>query len=96
MPTDPRWKRADELFDRALDLPRGERSGFLDRECAGDSELRERVLRLLTLADDETPLPGSVDRPDSLAPLVANDSDPFAVLRRQSNAQGSGGALRPP
>jgi len=42
----------DELFDRALDLPRGERSAFLDAECAGDEELRARVERLLGYSDD--------------------------------------------
>jgi tetratricopeptide (TPR) repeat protein len=41
------WRRIDELFDRALDLPAASRSAFLDLSCGTDSNLRAAVERLL-------------------------------------------------
>jgi serine/threonine protein kinase len=42
-----RWRRLQELFEVALDLPREERSAYLDRACGGDGELRAELERLL-------------------------------------------------
>ncbi len=42
-----RLERVRELFDRACDLAPGARDAFLNEQCAGDSELRARVDRLL-------------------------------------------------
>jgi tetratricopeptide (TPR) repeat protein len=39
-------QRVEDLFQRAADLPQGERAAFLERECP-DPELRARVWRLL-------------------------------------------------
>ena len=36
-----------EVFNIALELPGGERAAYLDRECAGDAALRQRVEELL-------------------------------------------------
>jgi serine/threonine-protein kinase len=47
-----RWREVDRLFESALDLPAAERPAFLDRECAGDPDLRGEVERLLA-ADGE-------------------------------------------
>ncbi|MDA8021073.1 MAG: serine/threonine-protein kinase [Thermoanaerobaculia bacterium] len=44
--------RVDQIFDRALDVPRAERSAFLDLACAEDAVLRARVERLLAFSDD--------------------------------------------
>ena len=41
------FRRADALLDAALDLPPSERAAFLDRECGGETGLRERVESLL-------------------------------------------------
>ncbi len=43
-------ERVAELFARAGDLAAGERSSFLDGECAGDPELRAEVESLLAAA----------------------------------------------
>ena len=40
-------EREIEVFNRALELPAGERAACLDRECAGDAALRQRVEELL-------------------------------------------------
>ncbi|HLP75505.1 MAG TPA: protein kinase, partial [Candidatus Paceibacterota bacterium] len=43
-------KREQLLFDAALEIQSpAERSAFLDRECGGDSKLRQRIERLLAL-----------------------------------------------
>jgi hypothetical protein len=38
-----RWRRLQEIFLQAAELPAGERTAFLDRECAGDTDVRQRV-----------------------------------------------------
>ena len=37
----------ESLFERALNTPDAERAGLLDRECAGNPQLRARVAALL-------------------------------------------------
>ncbi|MEM9594095.1 MAG: serine/threonine-protein kinase [Acidobacteriota bacterium] len=54
--TEDRWQRIDDLFDAALDLPRGERGPFLDKACGGDNGLRAAVERLLSHADTSASL----------------------------------------
>ena len=45
------WQRADELLAEALELPPEERTAFVDRAAAGDSELATLVWRLLGHAE---------------------------------------------
>jgi serine/threonine-protein kinase len=45
-PTD-RFRRVDAVFDAVLDLPDGEQTAFIDRECGGDEAMRAEVLDLL-------------------------------------------------
>ena len=49
--TPARWVRIKEVLQEALDHHPSERAAFLDHECAGDAELRDRVDDLL--ASDE-------------------------------------------
>ena len=42
-----RFRHADALFDRALDLPPEERRAFVDAACGGDADLHHAVLELL-------------------------------------------------
>src|SRR6187549_2149676 len=42
-----RWKAVDDLFHRALDVPEGERSAFLQAESGGDAELAAEVRSLI-------------------------------------------------
>jgi TolB-like protein/Tfp pilus assembly protein PilF len=42
-----RFRRADAVFDAALDLPPDERAAFVERACSDDMELRADVQRLL-------------------------------------------------
>jgi len=41
------WDRVQELFDRAVDLPTGQRETFLREQCAGDELLYSEVLSLI-------------------------------------------------
>ena len=45
--TPERWKRVEAVFERALDLPVGERTDFVHTTCDGDDELRREVQSLL-------------------------------------------------
>jgi len=66
-----RWQAVDELFSRALELPRGERSGFLDG-ATGDAEVRNEVEALLRAADDASEfLEGREGVASSIARLMA-------------------------
>ncbi len=42
-----RWTRIQALFNGAVDLPRADQQGFLDRECAGDVTLMREVLSMI-------------------------------------------------
>jgi serine/threonine-protein kinase len=46
-PSAERFRRADAVFDAALDLPPGARAAFVEQRCAGDAELSAEVHRLL-------------------------------------------------
>jgi serine/threonine protein kinase/Tol biopolymer transport system component len=50
--TPERWQQVEHLCLAALDRAPGERSAFLDRECAGDAELRREVESLLAEQSD--------------------------------------------
>lgn len=45
--TPERWRRIEELFHRAEELPAAERGSFLDRECRDDESLRQEIARML-------------------------------------------------
>ncbi|MCC6320998.1 MAG: serine/threonine protein kinase [Phycisphaerales bacterium] len=47
--------RARRIFDEALDLRADERAPLLDRACASDLQLRDRVLLLLSKAEEDDP-----------------------------------------
>lgn len=51
-----RWRAIDRVFAEALDLEPKARPAFLDRACAGDTELRAAVDRLLAAAEDDPQL----------------------------------------
>ena len=47
-----RWGQIKEIYDRALDLSRDEREGFLVEACCGDADLRREVDTLLAAHAD--------------------------------------------
>ena len=60
------WQRVRGLFHEAIQRPRAERSGFLEKECAGDESLRTEVESLL----------GALERADGFL-----ERAPMPVLR---------------
>ena len=54
-----RWNRIKSAVADAMELPREQRAGFLDRACAGDQELRREVESLLAATDGGDSLPGA-------------------------------------
>lgn len=52
--TPERWAHVRQLFDNALERPRGEREAYLTSACAGDAALRQEVETLLASYDDST------------------------------------------
>ena len=49
--SDARWQRLQELFHQALALAPDDRTALLERECAGQPELRAELERLLSAHD---------------------------------------------
>src|SRR5262245_4300490 len=47
-----RWGQIKEIYDRALDLSRDQREGFLAEACAADDDLRREVESLLAAHED--------------------------------------------
>ncbi|MFO0866183.1 MAG: tetratricopeptide repeat protein [Gemmataceae bacterium] len=65
----------ETLFDQARNLPEAERIGFLDRECAGQPELRGRVEALLAAdSASRSPLDVAVDQPRGIGDPAATGS----------------------
>ena len=64
------YQRAKELFLEAVELPEEEREAFLEKECAGDTDLLERVRALIAADRDDDSL---LDR--DAAALLSYDAD---------------------
>ena len=80
--------RVEELFDRALSLPEGERLQFLEKECSGDPGLMAEVRSLLRHQSAEF-----LENPEHLPTIVPDDlSDPDEIgPYRLVRPLGSGG-----
>lgn len=50
--TDASYDRVTEVFNRALDLPAADRAAFVHAECADNTAVRERVLKMLDYGAD--------------------------------------------
>ncbi|HEY3458962.1 MAG TPA: hypothetical protein VGK64_30540, partial [Bryobacteraceae bacterium] len=50
--TGSRWTAIKQLFEAALALQGAERNAFVERECAGDEEIRREVLSLLAAYEE--------------------------------------------
>jgi serine/threonine protein kinase len=76
MSPDPR--RVKELFDATLNLKAGlDRKEFLDRECADDPELRERLKALLHAHDQAQP---ALDQPLVVVGSQATEEESGTIL----------------
>ena len=93
MPVDP--VRAKSLFLAAADLPEEERAAYLERECGGDADLRDRVEALLRAdAPARYDAPGTFGDYAPTADHSARDEQTGTVLAgkyRLSELIGEGG-----
>jgi serine/threonine protein kinase/tetratricopeptide (TPR) repeat protein len=69
--SDLRWRRLEEIFHRALEVPPEERRALLDAACAGDDALRREVEALLRNSDPAAERVGRVVA-DAAAGLAAS------------------------
>lgn len=78
-----RWRKIEEIFEAAIDLPAAERSRFLDEACQNDEELRCEIDKLI---EQDERASGLMSRPvieDSAMIVFADfdDSDPLIGRR---------------
>ncbi len=71
--------RDDDIFSEALDLPAAERAAFLDRACAGDGALRDRVAALLAGHDEAA---GFLEKSPVERAAARADENPGDVIGR--------------
>src|SRR5262245_12545817 len=91
MASNPR--QVQEVFLRAVELPQAERPALLDREGAGDAELRQCVETLL-LAHDAPG--GFLDRPAASLGLTAASGEPGPPAAwGEPPAEGAGAHIGP-
>jgi serine/threonine-protein kinase len=72
------WPRLDAAFQGALELPAGQRAGFLDRECGIDTDLRAEVDAML--AADEPHHALRIERLVRDEHAVWPEPDPFVGI----------------
>jgi serine/threonine protein kinase len=94
MATDARWTRIVEIFGDAIERPAAEWAAFVEGACAGDSELRCEVERLLRLHASSGGFlePPPQDTPDdaNLGRLAVGDRVGDYVLTRHIATGGMG------
>jgi serine/threonine protein kinase len=88
------WDRCKQIFCEALDLGDEERVILLERECAGEAELRSHVQEMLDSAGDASPL--DVSGPEQVLgslrpaePLLAGDVVGHYRVRRHIGQGGT-------
>lgn len=80
-----RWRRLEQLFHRAADLPDVDRAKFLDAECGDDATLRAEVERLLAndrVADDAFSRFEAAKREPAVDPLLGRTLGVWALKER--------------
>ncbi len=80
-----RWRRVEDVFHRAVSLPRVERDALIAKECGDDDALRAEVMKLITADDSPNAL---VDQFDSGAlrpredPLIGREIGRYRLIAR--------------
>jgi tetratricopeptide (TPR) repeat protein/tRNA A-37 threonylcarbamoyl transferase component Bud32 len=71
-----------QVFDEAADLPRGERSAFLDGACNGDVQVRAQVESLLRAMEESRDFLSRVEAPEEVAAGLVEGEAPGDVIGR--------------
>jgi tetratricopeptide (TPR) repeat protein len=85
---DPRWRDIERVLDSALDCAPDARATVLDRECAGDAELRDAVERMLRVCDSSDGFLEDSPAPVFAAPVVAASLDASSTVGPTTAAAG--------
>ncbi len=91
-----KWRLAKDIFLRACDLPRAERSAKVDEWCEGDLEIKVEVERLLGIRDDDDDSflepPTTIRTPDEPTPPPDESAlrIPDFVIEREIGRGGMG------
>ncbi len=85
------WDRPQDLGARASDLSDSERDRFLDTECREDSELRAKLVSMLSAADDDARLSDRTIGPTTLHAMSAEDDPGTIGPYRLGDIIGEGG-----
>ena len=75
--TPERWQQIDQLFEAALEVEPGDRTGLLEQKCAGDEELRREVEALLAAHEQSSSF---IEEPPSTAAAELLGNDPGESL----------------
>lgn len=70
------WARAKPILIEALELPKGDRTIFVERACTGDAELLAEVRTLIDASEHPTALP----EPGSAAPALLATPQPGSSM----------------
>jgi serine/threonine protein kinase len=68
--TPQRHSQLQEIFEVAVNLGEPQRSAYLDRACAGDPDLRDRVIQLLSADEETATMAGPIQAPARAGPAV--------------------------
>src|SRR5262249_32134529 len=76
-----RWRQIEQLYHAALKYEPPERSGFLQKACAGDDDLRSEIESLLTFDEEgEALLTAKTPPSDLVAEILAKQEATGSVL----------------
>jgi len=53
-----RWQQIEAIFQTAVDLKAADRAAFIEKACAGDTELKAEVAKLAPAPADPAEAPG--------------------------------------
>src|SRR5215472_9385788 len=85
------FQRIQGVFQAVAELSPAERTALLERECAGDAELRRRVEALLKAHDDFAELPAAQPEPTGAYGLAVQPGQVFAGRYKLREKLGEGG-----
>jgi hypothetical protein len=87
-----RWKRLDELFHQAVDLPKERRDAFLEEACGDDAELRAELEELIASdPEGEALLEGYSEEITRLAAALTSEAGTSVGRYRLVRELGRGG-----
>lgn len=77
---DLNWDKVETILDKALDLPTDKRAAFIEKECGGNTKLKQEVELILTsISDSEGWLENPTEYKEEFYSEVAEDLEQISV-----------------